>query len=76
MNMTSQNIISINVGCGRTPTRGWRNFDNSISVRLDSPILAKGMLGLGLIKQEQYEFALYARENGIQYGDILRGLPL
>ena len=27
-------MTRVNVGCGMTPTRGWRNFDNSPSLKL------------------------------------------
>ncbi|HEY6786858.1 MAG TPA: hypothetical protein VI365_06065 [Trebonia sp.] len=26
--------IKVNVGCGATPTPGWVNFDNSMSIRM------------------------------------------
>ena len=29
-----RHLPRVNVGCGRTPTPGWLNFDNSPSVRL------------------------------------------
>ena len=33
--------VRINVGCGMTPTPGWTNYDNSLSVKLARrPILA------------------------------------
>ena len=69
--------LKINVGCGQTPTQGWRNFDNSLSLRLSRiPLLPIFLLKLRLINIHQYEFIQYARENSIEYGDATNGLPL
>lgn len=67
----------INIGCGQTPTRGWRNFDNSFSLRLSKmPLLATILHGLGLLEGAQHQFVKFARENNIEYGDATKGLPL
>ena len=34
----------INIGCGSSPTAGWNNFDNSLSVRLATKQKAKRMM--------------------------------
>ena len=34
MNIKKAISLKINIGCGDTPTKGWRNYDNSWSVRL------------------------------------------
>ena len=32
--------VRINIGCGKTPTNGWINFDNSPAIKLaNSPFL-------------------------------------
>ncbi len=69
--------MRINVGCGQTPTMGWRNFDNSLTLRLSR----LGNLGwwafrLGLLDANQYEFMKFARANNIEYGDATKGLPI
>jgi hypothetical protein len=70
-------MIRINVGCGQTPTKGWRNFDNSLSLRLaKSPLFAKLLRNIGLIDLPQWQFILFARANGIEYGDSTGQLPL
>src|SRR5206468_1840642 len=49
----------VNVGCGQSPTPGWINFDNSLTVRL-APIFARLPNGRG-------QFARVARQRGIRY---------
>ncbi len=69
--------LRINIGCGQTPTPGWRNFDNSIALRIPKlPFLPELLLKLRLIGQPQYQFVRFAQENQIEYGDVARGLPL
>jgi len=65
------------VGCGQTPTRGWRNFDNSPSLRLARLPWATALLRrLGLLDARQVAFIRFARANAIEYGDAVRRLPL
>lgn len=69
--------MRINVGCGKTPTLGWRNFDNSLSLRLRRiGKLAYWALRLGLLDSNQYEFMKFAQVNNIEYGDATKGLPI
>ena len=69
--------LRINIGCGQTPTLGWRNFDNSLSLRLAKiPLLPDFLLKLKLLESSQYQFIRFARENDIEYGDATKGLPL
>ncbi len=69
--------MRVNVGCGSSPTQGWVNFDNSMTVRL------AGWRGLGaifriagLLDGYQAEFARIAREKGIRWADATRNIPL
>jgi predicted SAM-dependent methyltransferase len=65
------------VGCGQTPTRGWKNFDNSTSLRLARlPWLTSVLRRLGLLDARQYAFIQFARVNAVEYGDAVGGLPL
>lgn len=69
--------LRINLGCGQTPTRGWRNFDNSLSLRLSLvPLLPDFLLKLKFLESSQYQFILFARENDVEYGDATKGLPI
>ncbi len=70
-------MLRINLGCGQTPTRGWRNIDNSLSLRLAQHSFAAQVLRrLGLLDQSQLEFIQYARNNAIEYGDAAKGLSV
>jgi|SRR5208283_2913505 len=69
--------LRINIGCGQTPTQGWRNFDNSLSLRLSKvPVLPNILRKLGFLENSQYQFIRFARENNIEYGDATKGLPI
>jgi len=69
--------LRINVGCGQTPTRGWRNFDNSLSLRLSKiPFLPRFLMMLNLLENSQYQFIQFAQKNNIEYGDAIKGLPV
>ncbi len=68
--------IRINVGCGKTPTPGWLNYDNSPSVLLSKKPLVLWFLKLaGLISPEQQELVDIARKCSVEYVDIRKGLP-
>jgi len=70
-------VMKINVGCGQTPTKGWRNFDNSLSLRLSKiPVLPDVLYKLRLLEKSQYQFIQFANENNIEYGDATKGLPV
>jgi len=70
-------MARLNIGCGRTPTPGWRNFDNSPSLRLARLGGLPDLLGrLRLLGNAQREFIAFARDHAIEYGDATRGLPL
>ncbi|MCI5218336.1 MAG: class I SAM-dependent methyltransferase [Candidatus Electrothrix sp. LOE2] len=70
-------MMQINIGCGQTPTKGWRNFDNSLSLRLSKiPIFPKILYKLRILEGSQYKFIQFASENNIEYGDATKGLPI
>lgn len=70
-------MLRVNIGCGRTPTRGWRNFDNSPAIRLATvPRLPEVLRSLSLLSEARYRFVLFARANAIEYGDAVKGLPI
>ena len=67
----------INIGCGQTPTAGWRNIDNSLSLKLSKiPLLPFLLLRIGFISAQQHSFIKYARKHAIEYGDATKGLCL
>ncbi len=69
--------MKVNVGCGQSPTKGWRNFDNSASLRLARiPLLESVLSKIGFLDPAQREFIRFARQHHIDYGDATRGLPI
>ncbi len=66
--------IFANVGCGSTPTAGWINFDNSLTVRI-SGSLAWLLASVGAMSSSQVRFLEVARRHGIRYATATR-LPL
>lgn len=69
--------MRINVGCGQTPTKGWRNFDNSLSLRLTKiPFLPELLHNARILEASQYQFIHFAHSNSIEHGDVTKGLPL
>lgn len=61
------NGLRVNVGCGATPTPGWVNFDNSLTVRL--------RWAGRLLSPEQRRFAATADKAGIRWAQA-SDLPL
>ena len=69
--------VRCNVGCGQTPTVGWRNFDNSLSLKLASIPWLPGILSsCRVINRSQYEYMRFAQTHSLEYGDVTKGLPL
>lgn len=69
--------IKVNIGCGRTPTKGWLNFDNSPSLRLaKSPVRYRFAKALGLLNSAQIENIDWNRKNNIQFADATKSIPL
>jgi predicted SAM-dependent methyltransferase len=75
--VTGQSNVRINVGCGQTPTRDWRNFDNSLSLWLAKiPLIPIVLYKCKIINAMQYQFIQFAQSVQIEYGDVTKGLPL
>ena len=69
--------LRINIGCGQTPTTGWMNIDNSMSLRLAKlPLFPSILYKLHLIGKRQYDFIQYARKNKIHHGNAIKGLSM
>lgn len=65
--------LRVNVGCGQTPTTGWRNFDNSPSLRISKiPMLPLILRSTGFVNKDQAKFIQFAREHFIEFGDIIK----
>ena len=69
--------LRANIGCGATPTPGWLNFDNSLTVRLaTAPWLLKGLRVFGVLEGHQVQFAVVARSHGIRWANAAHRIPL
>lgn len=68
--------MRVNMGCGMTPTPGWMNFDNSISVRLAKHRgLVRLLFAVGALNGGQMKFLDFAAKSGIRWADATR-IPL
>lgn len=75
--MSQSNTVRANVGCGQTPTVGFVNFDNSLSVRLaHRPVICRLLALLGLLGREQKAFIAFARQSSIRWADAVNHIPL
>lgn len=70
----------LNIGCGRSPTPDWINYDNSPSVwmarwPLSARILAPFLARLGLIDRHALAFVAFCRSHRIRHADAARRIP-
>lgn len=66
----------INIGCGRSPTSGWTNFDNSPSLWLAKhPVLARIAALCGFLNQYNRDFISFAKSADIGYADASKRIP-
>lgn len=69
--------IKVNIGCGRTPTEGWLNYDNSPAIKLaKSPLLYKLATALGLLNEQQIENIKWNKDNNMHFADATKSIPL
>lgn len=67
----------VNIGCGNSPTEGWRNFDNTSSLNLArSPTKRAVAKSLGLLSARQKANIEWNRENLIEFADATKEIPL
>jgi len=68
---------NVNIGCGRTPTVGWLNFDNSPAIKLaNSPLRYLIAKTFGLLDIAQIENVEWNKKNSIGFADATKSLPL
>ncbi len=73
---TSTNLRRLNIGCGATPTPGWVNYDNSISIRLaDWPVLTSLLERFGLLSEQQKQFIYIVKQKEIRYANAVKRIP-
>jgi len=68
--------MKINVGCGLTPTEGWVNFDNSLSVRVaQCPGAAQVLRRLRFLQRPSYQLAVIARTRRVRFANAVGRIP-
>ena len=68
--------IKMNVGCGASPTPGWLNFDNSLSVRLAQWKAAAGVLRrAGVLAPASADLAETARRAQVRFANAAVRIP-
>lgn len=68
--------VRLNVGCGQTPTPGWKNYDNSPSVLLARrPITAYVLDKLRMLNGWQKEFIAFVQHSDIRWADVTKRIP-
>ena len=68
--------MKINIGCGMTPTKNWKNYDYSTSIKLSKyPIISNLLFKLRLINDEQKNFINYSLKNKIELLDATKTFP-
>jgi ubiquinone/menaquinone biosynthesis C-methylase UbiE len=70
-------MLRVNIGCGATPTPGWTNFDNSLTVRLARvPGAVSALTRLGMVEPSQRHFAEVVKTSGIRWANAVHRIPL
>ena len=68
--------VCLNIGCGRSPTPGWFNYDNSPAVWLAHSRLLSGIVTwLGLLDSHGLAFAEFCRTNQVRHANAARHIP-
>jgi predicted SAM-dependent methyltransferase len=69
--------LRVNIGCGKSPTDGWLNMDNSISIKIaNSSLLYFFAKIFGLLNTKQIEYIEWIKSNKIQFANATKKLPL
>ena len=67
----------INIGCGRAPTKGWMNFDNSPSITLaNSPFKYFVAKIFGFLNKKQIANINWNKKKRILFADVKKKIPL
>jgi SAM-dependent methyltransferase len=68
--------IRVNVGCGSSPTRGWQNFDNSLTVRVARwPLAGTVLAALCKRGSPSMRLAALARGRSIRFANAAARIP-
>jgi SAM-dependent methyltransferase len=68
--------IRVNVGCGLSPTPGWLNLDNSLSVRVARwPTISAMLRRTGFLAAKSGELAEMARDGNVRFANAAVRIP-
>lgn len=68
--------IKINIGCSKSPTRGWINYDNSYGLILSKfGSIINILYKLGIISDDQLEVANSYKENKVILANVIKKIP-
>ena len=74
--MKADSGIKVNVGCGLSPTPGWLNFDNSLSVRVARwPAVPVLLARVGLLGGQSAELTAMARRGAVRFANAAARIP-
>ena len=69
-------MIRVNFGCSMSPTSGWINYDNSLSLKIAKfPFLSFFLKAFNVIDEEQIANIEFNRVNNIKFADATKKLP-
>lgn len=68
-------MTRLNVGCGATPTPGWTNYDNTLTLRLAAvPLAVPLLVRLKLMSARQVAF-IHGSLGQVRYADVVKRIP-
>jgi Methyltransferase domain len=68
--------IKVNVGCGLSPTPGWLNFDNSLSVRVARwPTISSALTRTGFLAEKSAELSEMTQRGSIRFANAATRIP-
>ena len=68
--------MRVNVGCGATPTNGWVNFDNSLTIRLARwPGVTRMLETLSVSNGQAGRWGRIGSDSGIRFADAAVRIP-
>ena len=65
----------LNIGCGMSPTPGWRNLDNSLSVRLSKYVGSSVLLKMKLIDTPSLRYIEFCKLHNIKWANASKRIP-
>ncbi len=68
----------VNIGCGMSPTEGWLNYDNSLSLRASKlpGWFIRFVRRVGVITEATFAYICFSRNSAIRFCDATKRIPL